>query len=134
MKKVTGIIFALLVTTVLYAGSLMNVFKGEVISTSTFNDTSSSVNLSYSDNVNYAFLATGIDSTYGTMYVQGLINNTWQTFETVTIDTAELFKFGTLRTPSFDSLQGVERIRVVFSGGCIGNDSAGAYNLNILTK
>jgi len=134
MRKFSGIFFALFVTVALYAGSLTLPFKGKVISRATFNDTSTAVVLDYSDKVNYAFNLINIDSAYGTMYVQGLINSTWLTLETVAIDTAELFKLGTFRTPTVDSLQGVERIRVVFAGGCIGNDSSGAYNLQILTK
>lgn len=134
MRKFSGIIFALLVTTVLYAGTLSLPFKGKAISRAAFNDTSTAVTLDYSDKVNYAFNLISIDSAYGTMYVQGLVNSTWLTLETVAIDTAELFKLGTFRTPTLDSLQGVERVRIVFAGGCIGNDSSGAYNLQILTK
>ena len=123
-----------MVTVAVYAGTIQQPFKGKVISRAAFNDTSTSVVLDYSDKVNYAFNLINIDSAFGTLYVQGLINSTWLTMETVAIDTAELFKLGTFRTPTVDSLQGVERIRVVFQGGCIGNDSSGAYNLQILTK
>ena len=134
MRRFSGIIFALLVTTVVYAGTLTLPFKGKLITRATFNDTSTAVILDYSDKVNYAFNLVNIDSAFGTMYIQGLVNTTWLTLETVAIDTAELFKLGTFRTPTVDSLQGVERIRAVFVGGCIGNDSSGAYNLQILTK
>lgn len=134
MRRFSGIIFALLVTTVVYAGTLTLPFKGKLITRATFNDTSTAVTLDYSDKVNYAFNLVNIDSAFGTMYIQGLVNTTWLTLETVAIDTAELFKLGTFRTPTVDSLQGVERIRAVFVGGCIGNDSSGAYNLQILTK